>query len=101
MPLAFGLTVFFHTDVEADTPGMPDAPATAIDGEKVLPWQGRDDIGPGGDRSVSHYLGYYAPRRSPSRAVKRGPTVPAAEVGEASGAARGPMTFGRRAGLTL
>lgn len=38
------------TDVEADT--------LAVDADKVLPWQSRDETGAESDRSVGHYLGY-------------------------------------------
>ncbi len=49
-----------YIDVEADT---PDTPGTAaIDADKVLPWQGRDETGAQSDRSVGHYLGYLADR---------------------------------------
>ncbi|MCW2900680.1 MAG: Protein tyrosine/serine phosphatase [Streptosporangiaceae bacterium] len=41
-----------YTDVAAD----------AIDADKVLPWQTRQDGGPESDRSVGHYLGYLQDR---------------------------------------
>lgn len=45
-----------HTDVAADA--AEEEPGTAVDTDKVLPWQTRRGDGPEHDRSVLHYLGY-------------------------------------------
>ena len=76
-----GVTIFHHslfadggrnTDVEADTDN-------AIDADKVLPWQDRDEDGPESERAVGHYLGYLETRPdsvvSALRVIAGGPSL--------------------------